>query len=248
MRSAFKVSLASAALALAAFGASRSQAGTITLIDPGTNTQSNSGAVVAGNGNFDQSPLGSNSFPSSVPGWTATGGNFQYNPAGNDNGNYSAPNIYAVNVGTSGITLSSVPSGAAMPYSYSTNAGDVFTLSYWAADNHGAATGTQLNVTADLVFGSNTYTVIPLTGVTSQNYTQFTGTYTAGSADVGQTPVVELLLNNTSSNDQLQVDSVGLSVASATVPEPATLGLLTVGAAGLLLKRKKALKSRNATA
>jgi len=148
--------------------------------------------------------IGGSDTTATIPSWMAVSSNFggfddDFTAASSDGSEYA----FANSNGSLTLTSSSA--------SHTTTAGDIFTLSFDVGSN---AASTH-NYTAQLKFGSETHTVGDFaddTDVNSNSPRTYTFTYTATAADAGNSPIVELFMNN-SGNAQTYIDNVRLDVS-----------------------------------
>jgi hypothetical protein len=91
---------------------------------------------------------------------------------------------------------------------------------------------------ADLLVGTNVFTAIG-TAPSAGNWSPFTAEFTGTAAEAGDPITIQLL----SSGSQGAFDNVSLTASAAATPEPAYLGVVGIGLAGLLAF---ALHNRNA--
>ncbi len=222
---------AAASLALTA-GASFGQTTTI-LISPTIN-----------NGSFETNPgvktdfLAATSGTAAIPYWGSTTGT---NDTGVDVGADIAEN------GTYGAFEQPTTGIFNLVTTRPIQAGDVYTLTFYARDTNGGTSTEPLTATffSQAVPAGATYTYTPIatlatitptiTNAVYSNASLETLTYTATTAgnDIG------IAITNSGGNYN-GLDNFNLSVTSA-VPEPSTYALLSVGAAGLLFLRRRML-------
>jgi hapalindole biogenesis HpiC1 cyclase-like protein/PEP-CTERM motif-containing protein len=196
--------------------------------------QAFAGVIVVNNASFETLPPGGLNLgcgtgclysTSAIPGWTSTGNSGQFQPG--TPANFTSLSDGLVSAYSNGGTLEQTVSATVV-------AGVTYTLSVdlgWRNDAPFAGS-------ADLLIGSNEE--FQATGTAVQgDFETFTATYLGTIADAGQTISIELKAGGVEGN----FDNVRLSSSAilASVPEPASFGMMALGIAGvasLLLRRK----------
>jgi len=196
---------------------------TITLINPGFED----GPAETGAG-FDVGPT-----PGSidVPGWTNIDGAAIYTSSG-----VGDSNPLTVHSGSWAAFFNSNDPGAYQLTPYVVQAGDQFTLTWWAVSNGFGSQTVSLFTTPDVFVNANTAaTYGDSSTFTTSTYTQYSLLYTATGADAGKFLGVAMVNQAFlgSPGGWNNADDFALNVTpGAAVPEPGTWALLLMACGG----------------